>query len=117
MEIAECETVRNDWFSFWMPVRKDVRCVKQLFVTQAANCAAILIGSKHPPAEPLLVKAELHCSGYVAANCSSSNLWKRYDVSLNRLLGINGDREREVSRMITHDEDRPDRHVLARNHS
>src|SRR5687767_3687926 len=57
MEAAEGEAVRDDGFTPWVAIRKDVRRVEQLGVAQPADGASLLIRAEDAPPEALLVQA------------------------------------------------------------
>src|SRR4051812_10486302 len=45
MDLAQPETVGDEWLAAWIPILEDVRRIEQLAVAQSANRALLAIGT------------------------------------------------------------------------
>ncbi len=100
-----------------MAIGEDVRGVQQLEVSKAAYCAMLLICPDHAGPESSLVQALLSQPRDV---CPPRRGDIRNEVRCFgdlRVLQIHRHREGKRRRVVVHDEDRPDRQILASNNS
>ncbi len=121
MESTECKPVTHDWLPFRVGIRDNVRRVKQLFMTQAAEGALPLIGLEHPLAESPLVHADPNGCGDVGPACSIKVFEHgvRFcgrpcrDKQMLRIVDCN--RHGQVRRVVSDDVYGPRRQILARH--
>jgi len=119
MESAEREPVADEWLSSRLGIGDDVRRVKQLFMTQAAEGALSLIGLEHPLAESPLMQTDPNDPGDVAPASTVSLLaddvyfWGRPCRDKQMLRIVDGNRHGQVRRVIPDDVHGPRGQILA----
>jgi len=117
MQGAQRQPVADKGFSGWLSVRDYVRRIKELLVTQTAECTLTSVGFQDTLTEGSLVESnsdggsDVHATGAIGVlvHLVPSNRWLQ--AHMRRVVDRDG--ERETGRIICNHKDGPRREILS----
>ena len=115
VNLAQREPVRHDGLTLRVTIREDVRRVEELRVTKPTDRTARAVRGEHPVPELVLMQALDNLPGHVLTARGVTDTRRERGVDVGRV--VDRDAERQRCRVITRDEDGPERPVPTRRDS